>query len=126
MTRMRIRHTDQEWFDMIRDCMACGLTITDWCRQQDITIKAFYYHVNQLRQKGYPIPQRTAPVRPQEKPAPFFVDIKAASAEEPKRSMPDAYAAVIRIDFHGITIGISNDAAQDAISHTLHALQAIC
>ena len=55
MAQKRIKHTDQEWFDLITECRTSKLKVKDWCKQHGITAKALYYHTRQLRQKGYTI-----------------------------------------------------------------------
>ncbi len=62
MTQHHIKRTGQEWLDLIRNCYGSGLKVRTWCAQHDITVKAFYYHTRQLRQKGYAFPQRNAPI----------------------------------------------------------------
>ena len=46
----QIVHTvrDQQWLDLIQQCNASGLTKKEWCKQNGIKIKTFYYHQRQL------------------------------------------------------------------------------
>lgn len=130
MTQHRIKRTDQEWFDLIRDCRASSLKVSDWCGQHCITVKALYYHTRRLRQKGYAIPQKNAESDSQEKQEVVRLDI--SHRESPDRSlqshflMESGIESAICIDFHGIRIGIANHAAQDTILHTFQALQGLC
>ena len=41
MNQNHMKLTDQEWFDLIRDCRSSGLTVRDWCSRHDLTVKAF-------------------------------------------------------------------------------------
>ena len=59
MAHKRIKHTDQEWFDLIKECRTSKRTIIDWCGQHGITPKALYYHTRRLQGMGYPIPKKT-------------------------------------------------------------------
>lgn len=130
MARKHIKHTDQEWLCLLKDCRSSGLTTKAWCEQHEITIKAFYYHVSRLRKKGFDIPQRTATFAPQEKPEAFCFDLSECPTVDqriPHRAVHEAtFASAIRIDFHGVLIEISNHAVQDTISNTFLALRHLC
>lgn len=60
MAQKRIKRTDQEWFELIRDCKTSSLKVKTWCEQHGITAKALDYHTRRLRQNGYTIPQKIA------------------------------------------------------------------
>ena len=60
MTQHRIKHTDQEWFDLNNDCQTSGLKVKTWCEHHDFTAKALYYHMRQLRKKGFALSKRIA------------------------------------------------------------------
>lgn len=128
MAQKRIKRTDQEWFDLINDCRTCGLKVKVWCEQHNVTAKALYYHIRQLRQKGYEIPQRTMGSIPQEKQEVVCLAIPdGISADVPGHPIMDAVGpAAIRIGFHGIRIEVSNHAGQDTITNTFRALQILC
>ncbi len=80
MAQKRIKRTDQEWFELIKDCKSSSLKVKTWCEQHGITAKA---------------PQSVHPM-------------------------------VLHLDFHGVHMEISNDAAQETITKTLLALQNLC
>ncbi len=44
MAQKRIKRTDQEWFDLIKDCKTSSLKVKIWCEQHGITAKAIDYH----------------------------------------------------------------------------------
>lgn len=128
MAQKRIKRTDQEWFGLINDCRTSGLKVKTWCEQHNITAKALYYHIRQLRQKGYAIPQRAMVSISQEKQEVVCLDISdGISADVPVHPAMDAAdPAAIRISFHGIHIEVSNHAGQETITNTFHALQVLC
>jgi len=37
MAQKRIKRTDQEWFDLIKDCKTSSLKVKIWCEQHGIT-----------------------------------------------------------------------------------------
>ncbi len=130
MAQKRIKRTDQEWFELIKDCKTSSLKVKIWCEQHGITAKAIDYHTRRLRRKGYTIPQRIPQTFPCEKQEIVCLDIPqsisgtkaAASALNPQAVHP----MVLHLDFHGVHMEISNDAAQETITNTLLALQNLC
>ena len=125
MARKRIKHTDQEWLDLILDCKKSSVTNQTWCEQHSITIKALAYHTRRLRRLGYEIPNKTPVSVPREKQKQEVVCLQIPeelSALSPGESSP----AAARIDFHGIRIDLSNHASQEAVSNIFHALLSLC
>ena len=39
-----------QWAEMVRSRIESGLTVTDWCRQNSINIKTYYYRLKRVRQ----------------------------------------------------------------------------
>ena len=130
MAQKRIKRTDQEWFDLIKDCKNSSLKVKIWCEQHGITAKAIDYHTRRLRQKGYTIPQRIPQTFPCEKQEIVCLDISKSlfsGQEETTSTDPEAAnAAVLHLDFLGTPIGISNHAAKETIENTLLALRSLC
>lgn len=129
MAQKRIKRTDQEWLDLIKDCKTSSLKVKIWCEQHGITAKAIDYHARRLRQKGYTIPQRI-PQTTYEKQEIVCLDISksfsAGREETPLWNPWTANAAALRFDFQGTLIEISNHAAKEAIENTLLALRSLC
>lgn len=125
---MRLKRTDQEWFDLIQDCRTSGLKINSWCEQHSITLKALYYHTRWLQQKGYSIPGRVI-AAPKQRQDTIELDIPGnrsmGSGREPALAL-ETSIAVVRIDFHGVLLEIFNHAAPDIIINTVHALLKQC
>ncbi|MEH2946425.1 hypothetical protein [Sporofaciens sp. JLR.KK001] len=40
MAQKRIKRTDQEWFDLIKDCKTSSLKVKIWCEQHENTLLA--------------------------------------------------------------------------------------
>lgn len=129
MASKRLKLTDQEWFDLIQDCRTSGLKINGWCEQHGITLKALYYHTRRLQQKGYSIPERVISTAPKQKQDIIQLDIpgnlSVGSNARPTLA-PETSAAAVRIDFYGVLLEISNHAAPDIITNTVHALLKLC
>lgn len=130
MAQKRMKRTDQEWFDLISDCKTSSLKVKNWCEQNGITAKALYYHTRRLRQKGYQIPPLSVKTTPGETQEVVCLDLTKRipiGMTDPTPPAPwTAGAAVLRFDFQGTQVEISNDAARETIANTLLALQSLC
>lgn len=127
MAQKRIKRTDQEWFELIRDCKTSSLKVKIWCEQHGITAKALDYHSRRLRQKGYMIPQRNVKTVPCETRDIVCLDIPQNIQADQMSSAPrTANVTVLQLDFQGVHMEISNGAAQETITNTLLALQSLC
>ena len=130
MAQKRIKRTDQEWFDLIRDCKTSSLKVKIWCEQHGITAKTIDYHARRLRQKGYRIPKRITKTIPYEKQEVVCLEIPqstpAGMAEGAPFSPRTSETAVLWLEFQGVHIEISNGAAQETITNTLLALRNLC
>ena len=42
---------EKEWTEKIRQCRESGLTVSAWCRENDINLKTYYYHLRKIRKK---------------------------------------------------------------------------
>lgn len=130
MAQKRIKRTDQEWFDLIKDCKTSSLKVKTWCEQHGITEKAIDYHSRRLRRKGYTIPRKIPQAIPCEKQEVVCLDIpKSLFSDQEEILSPDpfpAHAAALRIHFQGIPVEISNHAARETIENTLLALRSLC
>lgn len=129
MAHKRIKHTDQEWFDLIKECRTSKRTISDWCGQHGITPKALYYHTRRLQGMGYQIPKKTHSDTRREKQEIVCLDI--SNSLSPDRdslaySIADEDAAVIHVCFQGIHIEVMNHAGQEVLTNLFHALTESC
>ena len=39
-----------QWAEMVKNRNESGLTVTDWCKQNSINLKTYYYRLKRLRQ----------------------------------------------------------------------------
>lgn len=39
----------REWADMVRTCRSSGLTVIDWCKDNNLNIKTYYYRLKRVR-----------------------------------------------------------------------------
>lgn len=50
--------------ERIRQCSESGLTVSEWCRENGINLKTYYYHLRKLRKdicEQIPVPVMTVP-----------------------------------------------------------------
>ena len=40
-----------EWAERIQRCSESGLTVSEWCRENGINLKTYYYHLRKLRKE---------------------------------------------------------------------------
>ena len=53
-----------EWAERIQRCSESGLTVSEWCRQNSINPKTYYYHLRKIRKEiceQIPVPVMTVP-----------------------------------------------------------------
>ena len=53
-----------EWAERMRKCRESGLTVTEWCQQNSINPKTYYYHLRKIRKEiceQIPVPVMTVP-----------------------------------------------------------------
>ena len=42
----------EEWEKQVVDCRSSGLPVKEWCRQNGVNDKTYYYRLRQVREKG--------------------------------------------------------------------------
>ena len=50
IARVKKEVKQAQWAEMVRRRNESGLTVTDWCRQNGINLKTYYYRLKRLRQ----------------------------------------------------------------------------
>ena len=82
----------KQWSEMIRCRNESGLTVSEWCRQNDINPKTYYYRLKCVRNEVYnEIEQHDiVPVLPKEEPDPSAEKIEI-SVGDVKITLPDTF-----------------------------------
>lgn len=114
----------QQWKKIISECLASGLSKTEWCRQNGISDKSFFYWQKILRREMYETSTSTALI-PKETHAPAipFVELKLDSPAHDTQLTSGFHPDAV-IQANGIIIGLSNSASPDlvhALGGLLHA-----
>lgn len=105
------------WRMLIQTCQQSGQTVVNWCKENNINIKTYYYWLRKLRKQELCTKELPVPI-PDEKPVAF----KKLEVHTP---VPNMQAAVI-IRFNSATVEISEGTSQQTIQAVLLALQSIC
>ena len=94
----------EEWERQVIDCRSSGLTVQEWCRQNGVNDKTYYYRLRQVREKG--------------------LEAGAEKAEKPSEQeniqavvplpMKSTYGE-IQIEKNGLYISLPSDIAADTL-----------
>ena len=101
---VRNRYRMEEWTQIISQCRASGLSNRDFCRQNGIPEKTFYYRLRKLREK--------------------VAESEITLCRLETESSPGAGSSV-RVKYRGADIEVSKDTDPDALKLALGALSEI-
>lgn len=102
----------QEWAQKVRDCQASGLSKKDWCKQNGIALKTYYYHLNKLREKAVKYMETTK--------TPELVEINL-----PLEQQPASNNNQICIRYHDAELDIPSGTNKSDIVAVLEAIKSI-
>lgn len=126
MKHKRVKRTDDEWRELIRQCQASGMSMRAWCREHGISESTFYNRISRMRNSSG---KAELPVFQDDKSEEQHVIqwniIDDGAGMEDSRPVHGTDPAVT------LTIGrcravVHNCADRETIQHTLYALQQIC
>lgn len=124
----RIRRTDEQWMELIRECKSSGLSDQIWLKQKQIPASSYYRKYQQLcgdMEQTTPIPQKKLTEIPETH------EIVQVAFEDESNSLPvvlpnPACESAVVLRTGAYTVEIHNSASADAIRNTLMALKQIC
>lgn len=108
----------REWSQIIQDCNASGLTKKEWCLQNHINEKSFYYWQRVIRRETLAACQ--LPVKADSSVETTFVELPSPEHSAPVSTNIHS-AAVIRLG-NGISIEISESASAVFIRQLIGAV----
>lgn len=105
------------WAERIKHCRASGLTVTEWCHQNRLNIKTYYYWMRKIKREAFEALQE-----PEALPAikNIFTEV-SLTGSHPE---PENTAAILYIN--GIRIEIQNGADAQTIQALLASVQTLC
>jgi putative transposase len=98
----------QVWTERVRECHNSGMTVKDWCGQNNINLKTYYYWQRIVRSQIYAI--KVSSGQPPAEAASRFVDITPLAAH-PVSGSRDFHPDVI-LRTGSVTVEISNSASE--------------
>ena len=107
----------ENWRTLIQACRQSGQTVVNWCEQNNVNSKTYYYWLRKLRTQELDGKELPVPV-PDEKPVAF----KKLEVQTP---VTNTQAAVI-IRLPNAIVEITEGTSQQTIQAVLLALQSIC
>ena len=94
--RVRNEYRKQQWMQIIGECQSSGLSNKEYCRQQGISEKTYYYWLRKLRSEaGEGIPQ-IVEVEPTAMEDKVYIRFRGAELALPAGTDVEAIAAVLR------------------------------
>ena len=117
VTRVRKYIKREQWKTLIQECQSSGMTVTAWCKANDICEQTYYRNLKLLREEvcnNLPVPLPDTC----EKPG-AFAKLEVTSP------VPNTQAAVI-IRLPQATLEITEGTSQQTIQAVLLALQSVC
>lgn len=125
----KIRRSNAEWAELIKDCKSCGLSDREWMKQHHISSSSFYKKLHELYGEisNVPVAKKRLPEIAETH------EIVEVNIGEESNSLPGnapintviAEAAVtVRMGSYSIEIG--NQAEAETIRNTMLALKSLC
>lgn len=108
------------WTGRIRECKASGLTVKEWCRQNGLGDKSYYYWMRKIKKEAFEALQEQLVL-----PAPVMQEQAVFSEIRlPKQTISEGTAAIIHIN--GVRMEIQNGACAQTIQSLLASVQGLC
>lgn len=116
----------QYWLDVIRQCRASGMTNQDWCEQNDVSLKSYYYWLAKIRKLALEdLPKKQyASTLPADQKNSELSQHQAAFTELslPNTAAFDNNAAAI-LHINSVTVEIFEHTSSELISSIVKAVQ---
>ena len=106
----------KQWSKIIQDCQSSSLSITEWCNQNNIGAKTYYYWLRKIRKKSCETMELPVPVIKQP-----IVPLQLSLRESNKSS-----GSLVTIRLGSASIEIAEGASQAMIETVLKSLQNVC
>ena len=125
----RIRRSNAEWAELIKDCKSCGLSDHEWMKQHHISPSSFYKKLHEIYGdiSSVPVTRKRLPEIAETHEI-VEVDIGEESNSLQRTApintfIPEA-AVTVRMGSYSIEIG--NQAEAETIRNTMLALSSLC
>ena len=114
----------EQWTKIIKECLACGMSKTAWCREHCISDKAFFYWQRRLREEAYISTIESSSLPAVSVPAESSVDFVELRLPEQSSGSSATFRPDVIIRKDSFSLEISNTASAELLSRIgglLHA-----
>ena len=119
VTNVKNRVRAEQWASIIRECQSSTQTVSSWCAEHDVGIKAYYYWLRKFRLAAINASGNDLIVENSKAVPAVFKKLEVQSP------VINTKAAVI-IHLNGATVEVSEGASRQTIQAVLLALQSVC
>lgn len=125
----------QEWVTQVRTCKQSGLPVRQWCKENGVAVKSYYYHLKRVREELLDVMQtryttqiqnpdgfNSTSIPEQSEVAVRIGDCVPAKTEKPVFAtlpMPQNRGAAVTVQMGGYAIDIQNGAEDIMVEHVL-------
>jgi hypothetical protein len=106
------------WIERIRTCRSSGMTVTGWCRANNIGCKSYYYWLRKIELEAFDS-------LPAERKSRASVNPLTTSFAEVLIPRP-VPAKTIRVHLAQIVVEIPDGVSSSTIAEVLHAVNQVC
>lgn len=124
-----MKYRTQKWFGIIRECQASGLKKRTWCRQNDISEKAFYYWLRKFRKmacENKELMQEANGIESSDVIHPIVPITVLKDDTAVKQKDASHQNSCIILNINSIEVKIYNGTSAGLIENTVRALKNIC
>ena len=94
--QVRNEYRKQQWAQIIRECQNSGVSNKEYCRQQGISEKTYYYWLRKLRSEAAEGIPQIVEVEPPDSEDKVYIRFRGAELALPAGTDVEAIAAVLR------------------------------
>lgn len=106
-----------QWAEIIQKCRSSGQSNAEWCTENNINIKRYYYWLRRVRTAAC---ESLPAIRENSQP---IIPVNIPAALEVNTTPPDAISAHITLRLGNAVVELHNGASTTLIENTLKALQ---
>jgi hypothetical protein len=113
------------WISRICDCRSSGKSVRDWCSDNGIGIKTYYYWMRKIKQEAFDSLPADRKVKVLDTvssyPASSFAEFRL-----PDETVSSNLSSAVILHLNGATLEIHNGASDTVIESTLRVLKKLC
>lgn len=111
-TKLKHQHKLQTWTPIIHECKNSGMTVKDWCVENDINEKRFYYWQRRVREEVL------APAMTSQQVNPSFIRIP----NQAPRSSPDFQPDMV-LNYGNLRMELKNSVTSELLDKVIQVIR---